>query len=363
MPNHSTPKSISIRKLSVKNFKGLDSFEIEFPRPRMKNDPDVFVLGSKNGLGKTSVLEAIALLFLHASLEKEELLLRRHHNMPVDLLELLIRAGEEESNIEGIFELRGEKKSIKLRIKKGGYSTISGDTEPFRQYRKELMFEPEEMAEYFLFSLAGLNTEPLLLPWLMYFHSYRKVQEGNPELGMMVKRGRLFHRSRFRPGYEYPISTFKVEILRSMMGQANLFETLDDEKSSEILDKLNELVKRYAGGTISKLRPSPDNTIDFRIVPTNGGDSFTFDGLSSGQKEIISTLFLIWHYSRSQNGIVLIDEPELHLNAEWHRDFVKQVTDLVPGNQYIIATHSEDIFASVPEDRRALLVESEARRR
>jgi predicted ATP-dependent endonuclease of OLD family len=105
------------------------------------------------------------------------------------------------------------------------------------------------------------------------------------------------------------------------------------------------------------LKPLPDNTVDLRINPTNRVDnSITFDGLSSGQKEIISTLFLLWYHSLNLPSIVLIDEPELHLNIEWHRDFIKQVFDLAPKNQYIIATHSEDIFSSVSEDRRLLLV-------
>ncbi|MEO5366599.1 MAG: ATP-binding protein [Magnetococcus sp. WYHC-3] len=86
-----------------------------------------------------------------------------------------------------------------------------------------------------------------------------------------------------------------------------------------------------------------------------GGDSFAFDGLSSGQKEIISTLFLVWHYTRESPAIVMIDEPELHLNAQWHRDFVREVVRLAPNNQYLMATHSEDVFASVPASQRLSL--------
>jgi predicted ATP-dependent endonuclease of OLD family len=52
----------------------------------------------------------------------------------------------------------------------------------------------------------------------------------------------------------------------------------------------------------------------------------------------------------------LIDEPELHLNAEWHGDFVRQLHKLAPQNQYILATHSEEMFRSVDECYRAILV-------
>src|SRR5258708_2053513 len=140
------------------------------------------------------------------------------------------------------------------------------------------------------------------------------------------------------------------------MSRENIFkDSEDDQDARSTIETANLLMKRYAGGTTTALRPSADNTVEFWIEPTSGGPSFAFDGLSSGQKEIISTLFLIWRHTKRTPGIVLIDEPELHLNAEWHRSFVDSLQKLAPKNQYIIATHSEDVFASVEERSRLLL--------
>ncbi|RJP22366.1 MAG: hypothetical protein C4527_21985 [Candidatus Omnitrophota bacterium] len=351
-------KGIKLRHLKIKNFKALDCLEIDFPPPTMKKDPDIFIMGSKNGLGKTSVLESCALLFLIAVGGKDTFHFLRHPELPIDLNDLLIRAGARNSTIEGHFKINSKEIAISLSLQKSGEVEVTGNTELFRNLSRKSRIHARDAVESFLFSLIALNSEPLFLPPFLYFHSYRKVQEGNPELGMMVEGERYYRRSRLRPGNVFPISTFKLEILRSMMSQAELFEDLDDKEAKNILDKLNELVQRYAGGRIEKLRPSPDNTVDFRITPLHGGQSFTFDGLSSGQKEIISTLFLIWHYSKNNPGIILIDEPELHLNVEWHGDFIANLHELAPKNQYIIATHSEEIFSSVSEDRRVLLVSS-----
>ena len=68
--------------------------------------------------------------------------------------------------------------------------------------------------------------------------------------------------------------------------------------------------------------------------------SIHFDGLSSGQKEIVSTLFYIYINTVNSPKVVLIDEPELHLNPEWHRPFMNWITKNLPLNQYIFATHS-----------------------
>ena len=358
MPEKKT-RTIKLRHLEVTNFKALDKLIIEFPPPRMSNDPDIFIMGSKNGLGKTSVLESCALLFLAATVGEELLDIRHSPDMPINLPELLIRAGAKEANIEGIFDINDKEFKVSLELMKNGEIKIKGKIESFSKWRILHRISPGELVQTFLFSLVGLNSEPMINPPFLYFHSYRKVQEGNPELGMMVERERMLtRRSRYHIGYDFPISGFKLQILRSMMGEANLFEGVGDKHAGEVLTKLNQLVEFFAGGRIKKLRPSQDNTIDFRIYPTKNEreeKSFTFDGLSSGQKEIISTLFLIWYHSLNIPAIVLIDEPELHLNVEWHRDFVKRAFDLAPQNQYIIATHSEDIFSSVSQDRRALL--------
>jgi len=356
--NEKRIRAIKLRHLYVTNFKALDELNIEFPPPRMTNDPDILVMGSKNGLGKTSVLESCALLFLAATAGEENLDIGRYSEMPINLPDLLIRAGAKEANIEGIFTIDNEEYNINLILMRDGRIKIKGKIEPFRGLNKIRSSQPIELVQRFLFSLIGFSTEPMINPPFLYFHSYRKVQEGNPELGMMTEGGRMFfRRPRFRSGNDFQVSTFKLQILRSMMGQANLFESVEDKHSEEVFKKVDQLVKRYAGGTIGKLKPLPDNTVDFRIIPTNKVDnSITFDGLSSGQKEIISTLFLLWYHSLNLPSIVLIDEPELHLNIEWHRDFIKQVFDLAPKNQYIVATHSEDIFSSVSEDRRLLLV-------
>lgn len=353
---------VRLKNLKIMGFKAFEEFEIGFPKPRMKDAPDVFVLGSRNGLGKTSVLESCALLLLGALFGEKLFEIAAHREMPVDFYDLLVRAGTEKATIAGTFTVGKTEKSLRVTLTRSGDFQAKGDVGSVRDQIVGDEWDFPGATERLLLSLSGLTPDPLVVPPLMYFHSYRKVKEGNPELGMMVETEPYSRRARFRrypPWMEYPMSAFKLAILRSMMSRASLFEELDDEKADTTLEHLNELVRRYAGGTIEKLRPSPDNTVDFRISHPARDTSFSFDGLSSGQKEIISTLFMIWRYTLARPGIVLIDEPELHLNAEWHRDFVQQARSLAPDNQYILATHSQHVFESVEQDRRILLEEEE----
>jgi len=322
----------------------------------MEGNLDVAVMGSRNGLGKTSVLECCVLLLIGFSLRINEMDLGNRRFLAVDLPEMIIRAGASNTQIEGKIQFGEKTIDLIIDIDKSGRAKVNRKPKiPLKVQESNSKEKTEiELISQFVSTVSGQNPNPLLSDNFLYFHSYRKVQEGNPELGMMVDDENV--RRRIRPlGYNVIISTFKLHILRSMMSQANLFEEWGDTQSKDIMTVLNRLVERYAGGRIEKLRPSSDNTVDFRVQPIDGGQSFTFDGLSSGQKEIIATLFLIWYQTKGNPGIVLIDEPELHLNPEWHRDFIRQLGKIAPKNQYIIATHSEDIFASVDKDQRYLL--------
>ncbi len=352
------PKRLRLQRLEIQNIKVLDSFEIDLPAPSMANEPDVFVFGSKNGFGKTSFLESCGLLLLLGMYEKGRYEFKEYSDRHVDLIDILVRSGEKVAQINGRIDINLQCIDIAISLDRSGKVKISGDSRILQEIYKPPGVYSNEILNQFLFSLFGFDGEPLILPGLVFLHSYRKIQEGNPELGIMVSAERQYERSiRFFPKkWESSVNRFKLEVLRFMMAKANLFENNEHDQSQDELQQLNELVRRYTGGTIEKLRPSPDNTLGLRVTPTNGGPSFAFDGLSSGQKEIISTLFLIWFSSKNQPCIVLIDEPELHLNAEWQRDFVRQLHQLAPWNQYIIATHSQDIFESVPQERRFLLV-------
>ncbi|MBM3325693.1 MAG: ATP-binding protein [Calditrichaeota bacterium] len=352
-----------IESISIRNFKAIDSLEVKFPLPLLPSDLDVTVLGSKNGLGKTSLLESCALPFVIGLSREPALFLERFtdSDISIDFSKLFIRGQSKSSSIELLVKNNGSTYRINTEIKRKDKIRINGDKDEFSKllFRESehiairKMETPDEI-ERMLLSFSSISSEPLIIPPLLYFHSYRKVREGNPELGAMLESPRFARRY-----HRYsPVGMFKIEILKLLMSQAEIFEIDSSKGKSEIeehIRTLKELVYKYAGGDIAKLVPLPNNTLEFWISKKD--DSFPFDGLSSGQKEIISLLFLIQYYTKDSPGIVLIDEPELHLNAEWQIEFCKQLKDLAPRNQYILATHSIHIFKSVLPEQRIMLEE------
>ena len=79
----------------------------------------------------------------------------------------------------------------------------------------------------------------------------------------------------------------------------------------------------------------------FRLGLTRGGMTFFSEIFSSGEREIIH--FLVSMFALNvRDGLILVDEPELHLHPRWQRMFLRLFNELSPerNNQFIIATHS-----------------------
>ena len=73
--------------------------------------------------------------------------------------------------------------------------------------------------------------------------------------------------------------------------------------------------------------------------------TLTFDKLSGGEREIAFVVGQIERFELT-NGVLLIDEPELHLNPEMVRSWVSYLRDSVKEGQTWIATHSMEAVES-----------------
>jgi len=96
-----TPPRLRINRLKIENYKKIDHLEIEFPLPLMEGDPDIFVLGSKNGGGKTSVLECCALATLSGLCQKFSVI----KNAGFELLKPIVRASQNHLKIDATFSI------------------------------------------------------------------------------------------------------------------------------------------------------------------------------------------------------------------------------------------------------------------
>jgi predicted ATPase len=94
--------------------------------------------------------------------------------------------------------------------------------------------------------------------------------------------------------------------------------------------------------------PNVDGSLKFPVM-TPGGGSHDLDDLSSGEKEILYGYLRIRN-SAPKHSIILLDEPELHLNPRLIRglpQFYKKKLGEELGNQIWLVTHSDALLREV----------------
>lgn len=340
---------VRISKISIKNYKGIDDLTVVWPQKVMSYDPDITALGSKNGAGKTSILECCSILMMAAFGQ----LPNNVSNGNTDF----IRAGRRSASITGKVLFENNEFEIGVQINNKGTITTSGLVKNLSE--SELRRKSSRFRDVF-----GYSTEPVCAHRLFFMHGYRKTQEGSIGLSDVLRddledEDNYFHRHIMYRRPSSNMSLFKQMIMRWQMNKADLFEAKlqkpkeNEEEAIQILDKL---LQKYANVEIDKFRPYEDSSLNLLVrSKVDSSIIFPIDGLSSGQKEIISSLFMVWEYTYKAPSVVLIDEPELHINTEWHKSYIRELTTLAPQNQYIISTHSELVMEAIDPFNRFIL--------
>lgn len=79
-----------------------------------------------------------------------------------------------------------------------------------------------------------------------------------------------------------------------------------------------------------------------RLNITQGGSPIQLSAMSSGEKQL---LILLAHgrFARNQQGVVIVDEPEISLHLRWQEMLIDSISPEESENQFIFATHSPEI--------------------
>jgi predicted ATPase len=297
-------KNAMIQKISIRDFRGIEDLDLSFVDADGKPSKLV-VVGGPNGSGKTTVLEAVLLAAGRGDLLKGS------------IGKAAVRAGSQDYKIA---------------------ATFAKDNET---YTAELSASPSTKA-----------------PWINcdYFSSWRAPRLVGA-LGITAgKRGK-------RP---FQTEENRLWNIKQYLVNARAYQAMStsDAKSryQEVMDRVNDVWKMFYPPS-----PSPGQSFSVDLAgddPNEGFDVFLnlskdvkvpLGSLSSGQVEIFALAgsMLPDTYAVS---MVCIDEPELHLDPQWHRLILQAMMTLRPDCQFIIGTHSPEIWDSVLSHQRHFLV-------
>lgn len=374
-----------IKALHIKNFRAIEDINIDF-------DNRVNIIVGPNAVGKTTVLEAIrlvkALLFPRTQNESMQALfalgaasphlpqqitipaLARNPSTPVVIsirfelskdeitwLEnsvLIIargiiqgRMGQAFSNPTTLINFLGTPQGQQAieAAQKEVNSAISDSKNDGRQCRVELTISPMTGPQstdnpVWPTLLAMLDQRhPPGLTSFSYFPADRALPQGEQpvQLGMADAQAQLeSHSSQPQTKYTRLKNTIFSAMIMSESGREEL--TAEFERIFQGILK----GRRLKGFGLNHI-----GLLSILVEDTETGRTFEIDGMSSGEKGLILT-FLLIERSVAQDGLILLDEPELHLNPAVCKDLLSFLVDgyAVRKNlQVFVCSHSPEILA------------------
>ncbi len=123
---------------------------------------------------------------------------------------------------------------------------------------------------------------------------------------------------------------------------------------------IESFIPEYSNFRVTRV-PRPHMLVDKK------GKTIRLDRLSDGEKNMIAMIGDIARRLSIANptiknplegdGIVLIDEIDLHLHPAWQRVIISQLTEVFPNCQFIVTTHSPQILSHVRAEHIFLLVQ------
>jgi len=324
-----------IKRIELENFRGFKKAAVDFP------EGDVAVFFGWNGAGKTAMLDAIAII-LSGVIDKKI----------VYGLSL------------GYDDVRAEEKKVTVC---GNYMLFGKDEKHIAQFNLEDLpirssGSPEDL----------YNSNQKDLPVIAYYKTNRELSFTELESDSQLRNlnGRKF-------AYHSAISA-GINDFHDFVAWFRYDEDKENEDKIEKQDLKYESprlksIRRGVSDFLSRLntdfaelkvRRQSNNEIDFSkpsqkfsLVIHKTGQELKLNQLSSGERSLILLVADIARRAAILNphlddplqseGVVLIDEIELHLHPKWQRAVIPALTETFPKIQFIIATHSPQVLSQV----------------
>lgn len=336
-----------IEKVSIKNYKAIKDLEIEFR-------PGVNLLIGDNGVGKTSVLEAItvALGGFLAGIPG----VSAKNILSDDVRIHLHSMGQASSAIEYMtpveigcqVDIEGEKyKWIRKRKDELPNSKTTVDNRSIATYAQKIT-----------------NNLSVPLPLLCFQSEARVWQTRRSNFGMELKKKLNDRRCGYIGCLDYSLDIKGIKEWCLKMELA-AFQQNARVMEYEAFKSLVASVMQKMSGLKEKPVISYSQQIE-DIVYYENGQSMPLSYLSAGYQSLLwMTMNLAYRmallnpsageHMAQTPGIVLIDELDMHLHPKWQWNVVKALEETFPKIQFIVATHSPIIISSCKNENLILL--------
>lgn len=317
------PEHPRVRSLNVRNFKGI-------ARLNLRLDASLTLLAGVNGVGKTSVIEALLGTVTDVWSWLAPSGQGAWFRPPGDLVRYGAREGQ--ITLELVFADNVVTTSeIPVKAKELGDVNYSESK-----------------------ALSGLYEEVSPIPLVVYYNQNRigGLSSGDYRSGSESNRAAALDTT------AHTLSDFKNWFFEKESDEAReAVERSDLGYTDPEVRAVQEVLKSMAGGSAVLRSRKPDGSMDRMLfLRQEGGFDIPFEGLSGGELayfllavDLARRLFLEFPNTTLAEapGLVCIDEIELHLHPAWQRKILTLLTEVFPRCQFIVSTHSPQVIGSV----------------
>lgn len=353
---------MKLKKLELYNFRSFESLEIEFHN-------NLTVIVGVNGAGKTSILEAAATAVGTMFVAFSDLTSRR-----IDKTDALIKAfplGSTEDiqtqypvsiTAEGTIDKKTDRWTRSLNSNNGN-TTI-----------KDAKFVTN-IANHYIKSIQKGDV-PLQLPIIAYYGTSR-LWDYHRE-----KKSDTFKTNTRTNGYiDCLDGTANVKLMMNWFKKATIEKYQRQEEHRGSIPELDavylamETCFTAATGYKDVKVKYNLNSNDLDVYYTDNSELRTkipLNQLSDGYKGTISLIAdiayrmailnpqLLENVLSETEGIILIDEIDLHLHPSWQQRIVQDLTSIFPKVQFIVSTHAPAVINSVQSENLVIIKNNEA---
>lgn len=139
------------------------------------------------------------------------------------------------------------------------------------------------------------------------------------------------------------------EYLNFLKGKKDIDEAKDSVNNLNMVNDINKKLELLNLKFYIELTDLRTWSYEFRFYDTkNERDLGDINSLSAGQKSIMHLIFEAYGRDDVNGGLIIIDEPEIHLHYQFQFEYLKILEKLAKeqGVQYIIVTHSEGFISN-----------------
>lgn len=341
-----------LRRVTIRDFRGIDHLEIELP-PDDGDRAGALVLAGDNGVGKTSVMEAILILFGRVDL------------LPADTASPteLVRQGAEKFVLEAEVDWGDGPKTrvmdTDVLIALDEALSVPGASSFGRAVDRAARDRALWAMGYGEWTLPGelaiesfsSRREPEDLGVAGSDARGRRALREERRLAELARRlANVFGQSGVRDTVIARVEAFLRTFLGARWSLDRIYRS--DELGSDPVVVVRDGPLPSASLSLEGLRARAARGEAMpRVIP--------IDRLSSGQMAMLAMTYPFVFGDRVPD-LVLIDEPEQHLHVSWQRAFLGALRTLSPTTQFVVATHSPWVLDSVPSyERKELLADDE----